>query len=160
MSDIDKEDDQRPSGDESEVVFNQQEKVATTLGSYGLAVDRHREDAWLEETEPYNGSRPKMMQERRPTMDVDQVVDSGLGATMGTTGQNMGFNDTTGPTLPPEQQIRQEGEVRTPPRREPRREGGQRDYRLGTRSSHLGWGSQRRLIAHSNPVNCVIDSPA
>ena len=32
MSDIDKEDDRRPSGDESEVVFSQQEKVATALG--------------------------------------------------------------------------------------------------------------------------------
>ena len=120
MSDIDQEDDRRPSGDQSEVVFSQQEKVATTLGTFGLAVDRQKEDAWLEDMEPYNGARPKMI----PTMDVDQVVDSGLGATMGTTGQNMGFNDTTGLTLPQEQQIRKEGEVRTPPRREPRREGG------------------------------------
>ena len=76
-------------------------------------------------------------------MDVDQVVDSGLGATMGTTGQNMGFNDTTGPTLPPEQQIRQEGEVRTPPRREPRREGGQRpkEPRLPMGGAKLAPGS-------------------
>ena len=143
MSDIDKEDDRRPSGDESEVVFSQQEKVAATLGSYGLAVDRQKEDDWLKDTAPYNGARPRMMQERRPTMDVDQVVDSRLGATMGTTGQNMGLNDTTGPTLPPEQQIRQEGEVRTPPRREPRRDGGQRpkELRLPMGGAKLAPGS-------------------
>ena len=41
---------------------------------------------------------------------------------MGTTGQN----DTPAPTLPPEQHILQESEIRTPPRREPRRDGGQR----------------------------------
>ena len=110
MDDMDKEDDRKLSGDESEVVFSQQEKVAATLGSYGLTVDRQKENDWLEDTEPYNGARPRIMQERRPTIDVDQVVDIGLGATMGTTGQNMGFNDTPGPTLPPEQQIRQEGE--------------------------------------------------
>ena len=76
-------------------------------------------------------------------MDVDQVVDSGLGATMGTTGQNMGFNDTPVPTLPPEQQIRQEGEVRTPPRREPRKDGGQRpkELRLPMGGAKLAPGS-------------------
>ena len=128
----------------SEVVFSQQEKVTTALGPYGLALDRQKEDAWLEDTEPYKGARPKMMQERRSTMDVDQVVDSGLGATMGTTGPNMGFDDTTRPTLPPEQQIRQEGEVRTrEPRREPRREGGQRpkEPRLPMGGAKLAPGS-------------------
>ena len=63
-------------------------------------------------------------------MDVDQVVDSVLGATGGTTGQNMGFHDTPAPTLPPEKQIRQEDEIRTPPRWEPRRVGGQRPKEL------------------------------
>ena len=31
MNDMDKEDDRKPSGDESEVVFSQQEKVAATV---------------------------------------------------------------------------------------------------------------------------------
>ena len=130
MNDMDKEDDRKPLGDESEIVFSQQEKGAVMLGSYGLTVDRQKEDDWLEDTEPYNGARPRMMQERRPTMDVDQAVDSGLRATMGTTGGNMRFCDTPVPTLPPEQQIRQEGEVRTPPRREPRGDGGQQPKEL------------------------------
>ena len=86
MEDIDKEDDRKPSGDEGEVVFSQQEKVVATLGPYGLTVDRQNEHEWLDDTEPYNGARPRMMQERRPTMDVDQLVDSVLGATAGTTG--------------------------------------------------------------------------
>ena len=130
MEDIDKEDYRKPSGDEGEVVFSQQKHGAATLGPYGLTVDRQNENEWLDDTEPYNGARPRMMQEKRPTMDVDQVVDSVLGATGGTTGQNMGFHDTPAPTLPPEQQIRQEGEIRTPPRREPRRDGGQRPKEL------------------------------
>ena len=89
-------------------------------------MDRQNENEWLDDTEPYNGARPRMMQERRSTMDVDPVADSVLGATVGTTGQNMGFHDTPAPTLPPEQQIRQEGEIR----REPRRDGGQRPKEL------------------------------
>ena len=124
MDDMDKEDYRKPSGDEGEVVFSQQEKVAATLGPYGLTVDR--QNAWLDDTEPYHGARPRMMQERKPTMEVDQEVDSVLGVTVGTTGQNMGIHDTPAPTLPPEQQILQESEIRTPPRREPRRDGGQR----------------------------------
>ena len=130
MDDIDKEDYRRPSGDEGEVVFSQQEKGAATLGPYGLPVDRHNENEWLDDTESYNGARPRMMQERRPTIDVDRVVDSVLRATVGATGQNMGFHDTPAPTLPPEQQMRQEGEIRTPPRREPHRDGGQRPKEL------------------------------
>ena len=71
MEDMDKEDYRKPSGDEGEVVFSQQEKVAAMLGPYDLTVDRQNE--WLDDTEPYHGARPRMMQEWRPTMEVDQV---------------------------------------------------------------------------------------
>ena len=89
-------------------------------------MDRRNEDEWLDDTEPYHGARPRIMQEQRSTMDVNQLVDSVLGATMCTTGQDIDVHDTPAPTLPPEQQIRQEGEIRTPPRWEPRRDGGHR----------------------------------
>ena len=94
MEDIDKEDYRKPSGDEGEVVFSQQEEVAATIGPYGPRVDRRNKDEWLDDTEPYHGARPRMMQEQRPTMDVNQLVDSVLGATVGTTGQDIDFHDT------------------------------------------------------------------
>ena len=48
-----------------------------------------------------------------------------LSATIGGTEQDLNFRDTSVPKLPPEQRIRQEEEVQTPPRREPRRDEGQ-----------------------------------
>ena len=56
---------------------------------------------------------------------VNQLVDDVLGATMGTVGKDVDFCDTPAPMLPPEQQIRQEAEIQTPPRRDPRRDGSQ-----------------------------------
>ena len=119
MEDMDKEDYRKPSGDEGEVVFSQQEEGAAITGPYGPRMDRQKENGWLEDTEPYHGARPRMI-------DVNQLVDNVLGATMSTAGQDLDFRDTPAPTLPPEQQIRQEGGIQTPPRREPRRDGGQR----------------------------------
>ena len=112
MEDMDKEDCRNPSGDEGEVVFSQQEEGATSTGP-------HCENGWLEDTEPYHGARPRMI-------DVNQLVDNVLGATMGTVGQDVDFRDTPAPMLPPEQQIRQEAEIQTPPQRDPRRDGSQR----------------------------------
>ena len=106
-------------------MFSQQEEVAATIGLYGPRVDRRNENEWLDDMEPYHGAQPRMMQEQRPTMNVNQLVDSVLGATVGTTGPDIDFR-YPGTTLPPEQKIRQGGEIRAPPRREPRRDGGQR----------------------------------
>ena len=78
-------------------MFSQQEKVAATLGPYGLPVDRQNENEWLDDTEPYNGARPRMMQERRPTMNVDQVVDVASGTTNPAGGRNSNTT-TTGTT--------------------------------------------------------------
>ena len=116
---MDREDHRKPSEDEGEVVFSQQEERVTTTGPYGPRMDQQNENGWLDDTEPYHGTRPRMM-------DVNQLVDNVLGATMGTAGQDLDFRDTPAPTLPPEQQIRQKGEIQTPPRREPCRDGGQR----------------------------------
>ena len=72
----------------------------------------------MDDTEPYHGARHR-------TTEVDRSVDDVLSATIGGTEQNLNFRDTSVPKLPPEQRIRQEEEVQTPPRREPHRDEGQ-----------------------------------
>ena len=119
MEDMDKEDYRKPSGDEGEVVFSQQEEGAASTGPHGPRIDRQNENGLLEDTEPYHGARPRMI-------DVNQLVDNVLGATMGTVGQDVDLRDTPAPMLPPEQQIRQQAEIQTPPRRDTRRDGSQR----------------------------------
>ena len=54
------------------------------------------------------------------TTEVDRPVYVGLGATE----QNFDCHDKSVPNLPPEQRIRQEEAIQTPPRREPRRNEG------------------------------------
>ena len=106
-----------PSEDVGEVVFGQPEEKAGTKEPDGSVLNRRKEEEWLEDTEPYHGARPR-------TTEVDRPVDEVLGATLCGTEQNFNFRDTSVPRLPPEQQIRQEEEVQTPPRREPRRNEG------------------------------------
>ena len=107
----------KSSEDVGEVVFGQPEEKAEATGPDGSVLNRRREDDWLEDTEPYHGARPRMI-------EVDRLVDDVLGATLSGTKQDRNFRDTTVPKLPPEQQIRHEEEVQTPPRREPRRNDG------------------------------------
>ena len=75
------------------------------------------EDEWLKDMEPYDGARPRII-------EIDRLVDDVLGATLSGMEQDRNFRDTSVPKLPPEQQIRHEEEVQTPPRREPRRNEG------------------------------------
>ena len=107
----------KPSEDVGEVVFGQPEEKAGATGPDGSVLDRWKEDEWLEDTEPYHGARPR-------TIEVNRPVDDVLGATLSGTEQNCNFRDTSVAKLPPEQWIRQEEEVQTPPRREPRRNEG------------------------------------
>ena len=100
-----------------EVVFGQPEERAGATEPDGSVLDRRKEHEWLEDMEPYHGARPR-------TTEVDRPVDEVLGATLSGTEQNRNFRDTSVPKLPPEQRIRQEEEVQTPPRREPRRNEG------------------------------------
>ena len=51
MEDMDKEDYRKPSEDEGEVVFSQQEEGAASTGSHGPRLDRQNENGWLEDTE-------------------------------------------------------------------------------------------------------------
>ena len=153
MEDMDKEDYRKPSGDEGEVVFSQQEEETASTGPLGPRLDRQNENGWLEDTEPYHGGRPRMIdvnqhlqkskskKQKNPLISLFRYIDyvqslnkfndyidviNVLGATMGTVGQDVDFRDTPAPMLPPEQQIRQEAEIQTPQRRDPLRDGSQR----------------------------------
>ena len=105
----------KTSEDVSEVIFGQPEERAGATGPYGSVLDRRNEDGWLDDTEPYHGARPR-------TTEVDRSVDDVLSATIGGIEQDLNIRDTSVPKLPPEQRIRQEEEVQTPPRREPHRD--------------------------------------
>ena len=108
----------KSSDDVGEVVFGQPEEKAGATGPDGSVLNRRKDDEWLEDMEPYHRARPR-------TIEVDRPVDDVLDATLSGTEQDRNFRDTTSvPKLPPEQQIRQEEEVQTPPRREPRRNEG------------------------------------
>ena len=78
-----------------------------------------------------------------PTYDNGiRPVDEVLGATSGGKEENVKLRDIMVPRLQPEQQIRQEEEVQTPPRREPRRNEGHQPKgpRAMTDESVLGPG--------------------
>ena len=94
--------------DDSEVVFEQPGKSAEVMEQEGLIPSRHKEETWLEDTQPHHGAQRRAMEFNRP-------VDEELGAALG------GVDDDGVPDLRPEQQIQNEEEIRTPPRREPRR---------------------------------------
>ena len=99
--------------DDSEVVFDQPEESAGAMEPEGSVPNRRKEEAWLEDTEPYRGARPR-------TMEFDRPVDGGLGATLGGVEDKDKLRDGVVPELRPEQQIQHEEEVQTPPQREPR----------------------------------------
>ena len=105
----------KTSDEVDEVVFDQPEEKAGTMKPDGSVPNRRIEEEWLGDTEPYHGARPRATQ-------FDQPVDEGLGATSGGLEEkNVQVRDILVPRLQPEQQIRLEEEVQTPPRREPRR---------------------------------------
>ena len=88
----------KPSEDMSEVTFGEPEERAGATWPYDSALDRRKEDGWLDDTEPYHGARPR-------TTEVDRSVDDVLSATIGGTEQDLNFRDTLIPKLPPEQRI-------------------------------------------------------
>ena len=62
--------------DDSEVVFDQQEEIASAREMEGSSQNRRDGGTWLEDTEPYRGARPRIR-------DFDRPVDRDLGATLG-----------------------------------------------------------------------------
>ena len=97
--------------------YVKREEKAGTMEPDGSVPNRRKEEEWLGATEPYHGARPR-------TTKFDRPVDEGLGATSGGLEENVQVRDIVVPRLQPEQQIRLEEEVQTPPRREPRRNEG------------------------------------
>ena len=90
--------------DVSEVVFDQPEEKAAEMEPDGSVLNRHKEEKWLEDTEPYHGARPRKT-------EFDRPVDEVLGATLGGKEENVKLRDIGVPRLHPEQQIRQEEEA-------------------------------------------------
>ena len=84
--------------DDSEVVFDQPEESAGAMEPEGPLQNRHKE--------------------------FDRPVDGGLGATLGGLEDEDKLRNGVVPMLRPEEQIQQEEEVQTPPRRGPRRNEG------------------------------------
>ena len=137
----------KTSGDVSEVVFGHPEEKAGETEPDGSVLNRRKKEEWLEDTEPYHGARPR-------TTEFDRPVDEVLGPTLGGKEENVNFRDIVVPRLPPEQQIRQEEEVQTPPRREPRRKEGHqpRGPRAMTDESVLGPGGLADQYSWSEPT--------
>ena len=120
--------------DDSEVVFDQPEESAGAMEPEGSVPNRRKEEAWLEDTEPYRGARPR-------TMEFDRPVDGGLGATLGGVEDKDKLRDGVVPELRPEQQIQHEEEVETPPQREPRGNEGHQPRGPRIIDERIGFGS-------------------
>ena len=140
------------SGDESEVVFDLPEKKAGAMEPDGSVPNRRKEEGWWEATEPYHGARPR-------TTEFDRPVDIGLGATIGGLEEGVELRDSEVPMLPPEKQIQREEEVRTPPRRELRRNEGHHPRGPRITTDELGLGpvdladQQRDTAGRNRPNN-------
>ena len=91
----------KTSDEVDEVIFDQPEEKAGTMEPDGSVPNRHQEEEWLGDTEPYHGARPRATQFDRP-------VDEGLGATSGGLEENVQVRDILVPSLQPEQQIEEE----------------------------------------------------
>ena len=93
--------------DDSEVVFEQRGEAAEAREQE----DRHREQTELEDTQPHDGTR-------RKAMEFDRTVEEELEAAWSGVKDKVHSNETS--DLRPEQ-IQNEEETRTPPRRGPQR---------------------------------------
>ena len=104
--------------DDSEVVFEQPGKSAGVVEQEGPTLSQSNEETWLADTEPHR-------KDRRRAMEFDRPINEELGAALGGMDDNDSVRDDGAPGLHPEQQIRDEEEMRTPPRRQPRGVGSQ-----------------------------------
>ena len=91
-------------------------------------------------------------------LGFEQATGVDIGAVGGVLGRSMEQRGAPSPVLPPEQQILEEEEVRTPPRREAREHGSQRGLNIGylrvghKRFPKFVWTSGSRTSARSDGV--------
>ena len=104
--------------DDSEVVFEQPGKSAGVVEQEGPTPSQGNGETWLADTEPHR-------KDRRRAMEFDRPINEELGAALGGRNDNDSVRDDGAPGLHPEQQIRDEEEMRTPPRQQPRGVGSQ-----------------------------------
>ena len=100
--------------DDSEVVFEQPGETAEAREQEGLISSRRKEETELEDTQPHDGTRRKAMEFDRPVEEELEAAWSGVK-------DNVNLHSDEMSDLRPEQQIQNEEETRTPPRREPQR---------------------------------------
>ena len=124
--------------EDSEFVFEQSGEKEEVVKQEGLLSSRHKEKMELKDTQPHDGTR-------RKSMEFDQPGEEELEATGGGGKDNVIFNSEEMSDLRPEQQIRNEEETRTSPRREPQRMEGQQPS--GPRDRINGVGSVPGYVA-------------
>ena len=95
--------------DDSEVVFEQPGRGAGVLEQEGPTPSQGNEETWLADTELHR-------KDRRRAMEFDRPIDEELGAASGGVDDKNSVPDDGTPELHTEQQIRDEEEMRTPPR--------------------------------------------
>ena len=128
--------------DDSEVVFEQLRETVEAMEQEGLLSNRHKEKTELRDTQPQDGTRQKSMEFDRPGEEELEAAGGGIK-------DNVNVHSDELSDLRPEQQIRNEEEIETPPRREPQRmrsqqPGGPRD-RMNEMGSVPGYVAAQRM---------------
>ena len=125
--------DYRESSEDEEVKLLSHRKGADEPDSPGADIrdvpeeaSDTQQDEWLLKTEPLQGARPKWNKGGRPPVVPDQTGVLDIEATGGVVSRNVEQRGAPTPLLPLDQQIMQEAELITPPRREAHGHGGRR----------------------------------
>ena len=124
--------------EDSEVVFEQPGETVEAMEQEGLLSSRHKEKTELEDTQPHDGTRQKSIEFDRPGEEELEATGSGMK-------DNVNFHSDELSDLRPEQQILNEEEIRTHPRREPQIMGSQQPS--GPRDRINGVGSVPGYVA-------------
>ena len=94
--------------DDSEVIFEQLRETVEAMEQEGLLSNRHKEKTELRDTQSHDGTRQK-------SMEFDRPGEEELEAAGGEIKDNVNVHSDELSDLRPEQQIRNEEEIETPP---------------------------------------------